>query len=254
MLQWTKISWKHLRSTLWSPWSLSFAATGQRSVFNCQISAQHWSCPGPVSNNFSLSAGISAVMSQLHLVCAEEKQFRALNLDITCPDTHPDLTECHCLTKDKYGNMVKRVEGKKDYDVSSTYLTNISAITLPLHQWDRYYISHVVWEQDVMRMRHNSSVTGQMYVWDISKWEVIFIWQLPCHYQSNLLLQCQDQGTTISHHCSKCCYISPGHQILMYYCNDANDCNFSWFCALPRPHSKQNTGQWMGWSVVEMIG
>ena len=77
---------------------------------------------GPVSNNFSLSAGISAVMSQLQLVCAEEKQFRALNLDITCPDTHPELTQCHCLTKDKYGKLVSRVEGKKDYDVS---LTNV---------------------------------------------------------------------------------------------------------------------------------
>ena len=74
------------------------------------------SAPGP-DGNFSLSAGVSSVLSQLLPSCSSEKQFRALNLDITCPPSLPTVTACHCLTKNHQGNLVSKISGKIDYKV-----------------------------------------------------------------------------------------------------------------------------------------
>ena len=75
-----------------------------RTVKCQKIKKKHWkkyyliffSAP---AGNFSLAAGISAVMSQLQLSCVEEEQFRALNLDITCPSHVPHLETCSCILR-----------------------------------------------------------------------------------------------------------------------------------------------------------
>jgi len=68
------------------------------------------------TGNFSLTAGVNAVLSQLQLVCTQKKQFRALNLDIECPPSLPELTQCQCLTKDKDGDLISKVDGKISFD------------------------------------------------------------------------------------------------------------------------------------------
>ena len=71
---------------------------------------------GP-NSNFSLSAGVSSVLSQLLPSCSSEKQFRALNLDITCPPSLPTVTACHCLTKNQQGQLLSKISGQIDYKV-----------------------------------------------------------------------------------------------------------------------------------------
>ena len=58
------------------------------------------------------------MLSQLLPSCSSEKQFRALNLDITCPPSLPTVTSCYCLTKNKDGELLSKLSGKIDYQVN----------------------------------------------------------------------------------------------------------------------------------------
>ena len=73
-----------------------------------------WSDP---SSNFNLEDGVSSVLSQLLPSCSSEKQFRALNLDITCPPSLPTVSSCHCLTKNQRGDLMSKTPGQIDYQV-----------------------------------------------------------------------------------------------------------------------------------------
>ena len=85
------------------------------SIYILYLSSPNFPAP---AGNFSLTAGVNAVLSQLQLVCTQKKQFRALNLDIECPPSLPELTQCQCLTKDKDGDLISKVDGKISFDVS----------------------------------------------------------------------------------------------------------------------------------------
>ena len=63
---------------------------------------------------------MSKVLGQLRLSCTQEKQFRALTLDISCPAHLPLPTSCRCVTRSKTGGVVTKVNGTiSTYDVSS---------------------------------------------------------------------------------------------------------------------------------------
>lgn len=66
--------------------------------------------PGGASG-WDLTAGVSKVLGQLRLSCTQEKQFRALNLDISCPAHLPLPTSCRCVTRSKTGGVVTKVNG-----------------------------------------------------------------------------------------------------------------------------------------------
>ena len=70
-----------------------------------------------MSNNFSLQAGVSSVLAQLELSCGNEGNFRALNLDIICPDYLPIVTACNCLTKNREGRLVSKIPGDLTFKV-----------------------------------------------------------------------------------------------------------------------------------------
>jgi len=65
--------------------------------------------------DFSLDAGVSSVLQQLEAVCRESQQFRALNLDISCPAHLPHLTSCACVVKSRAGEVVRRENGTAGY-------------------------------------------------------------------------------------------------------------------------------------------
>ena len=73
-----------------------------------------FSAPG---GDFSLDAGVSSVLQQLEAVCRESQQFRALNLDISCPAHLPHLTSCACVVKSRAGEVVRRENGTAGYTV-----------------------------------------------------------------------------------------------------------------------------------------
>ena len=73
-----------------------------------------FSAPG---GDFSLDAGVSSVLQQLEAVCRESQQFRALNLDISCPAHLPHLTSCACVVKSRAGEVVRRENGTAGYNV-----------------------------------------------------------------------------------------------------------------------------------------
>ena len=59
------------------------------------------------------------MLGQLRLSCTKEKQFRALNLDISCPAHLPLPTACRCVTRSKTGGVVTKINGTiSTYDVS----------------------------------------------------------------------------------------------------------------------------------------
>ena len=61
------------------------------------------------------------LLGQLRLSCEEEKQFRALNLDISCPDHLPLSTSCKCVTRSKTGGVVSKENGTiSTYHVSQS--------------------------------------------------------------------------------------------------------------------------------------
>ena len=90
-------------------------------LYRVNIKIYYWPNFLAPTGNFSLTAGVNAVLSQLQLVCTQKKQFRALNLDIECPPSLPELTQCQCLTKDKEGDLISKVDGKISFDVSKQY-------------------------------------------------------------------------------------------------------------------------------------
>ena len=105
-------------------------------VSACQVSRV---CLTPLSDLFSapggdsgwdLTAGVTKVLGQLRLSCAREKQFRALNLDITCPAHLPLPTACRCVTRSKTGGAVNKVNGTiSTYDVSESASSPLVMIT-----------------------------------------------------------------------------------------------------------------------------
>jgi hypothetical protein len=47
-----------------------------------------------------------------------EKEFRSLNLDISCPAQLPVVSSCSCLLKNKDGIVIKRMSGiNRDYQI-----------------------------------------------------------------------------------------------------------------------------------------
>ena len=91
-------------------------------------------------HNFSLQAGVSSVLAQLHLSCAKEGNYRALNLDIVCPEHLPIVTTCTCLTKNREGKLVNKTHGELTYEVAN--IDNILKVMIP---------STTGW----LQMRHN---------------------------------------------------------------------------------------------------
>ena len=88
-----------------------------------------FSAPGGDSG-WDLTAGVTKVLGQLRLSCAREKQFRALNLDITCPAHLPLPTACRCVTRSKTGGAVTKVNGTiSTYDVSESASSPLVIIT-----------------------------------------------------------------------------------------------------------------------------
>ena len=88
-----------------------------------------FSAPGGDSG-WDLTAGVTKVLGQLRLSCAQEKQFRALNLDITCPAHLPLPTACRCVTRSKTGGAVTKVNGTiSTYDVSESASSPLVIIT-----------------------------------------------------------------------------------------------------------------------------
>ena len=57
------------------------------------------------------------MLQQLEAVCRESQQFRALNLDISCPAHLPHLTSCACVVKSRAGEVVRRENGTAGYTV-----------------------------------------------------------------------------------------------------------------------------------------
>ena len=93
-----------------------------------------------MAHNFSLQAGVSSVLSQLELSCGKEGNFRALNLDIICPDYLPIVTACNCLTKNREGELVRKTPGDMTYKVAD--IDKIMIIILSSTGW--------------LHMRHNT--------------------------------------------------------------------------------------------------
>ena len=117
--------------------SCHFQSLDHRLILDFLQSFQHQEAPTGTLRPGSLRSGgnnlakmsiynqciLLKLLGQLRLSCEEEKQFRALNLDISCPDHLPLSTSCKCVTRSKTGGVVSKENG-----TISTYHVSQSSI------------------------------------------------------------------------------------------------------------------------------
>ena len=110
--------------------------SGKLTTREAIASKKHYLISDPVLPNFSLHAGISSILAQLHLSCGKEGNYRALNLDIVCPEHLPIVTACTCLAKNREGKLVNKTHGdltNKVENINNILITMIPSTTGWLH-------------------------------------------------------------------------------------------------------------------------